>query len=167
MNCRQAEHLWDAYLDGELSDQLRLELEAHRVRCQRCQQALALMEAAGHVIAEQPRSSLNDDFTNQILSESQAYRPATKRRISAVSSVSWAAAAIVAIVITLMYAPISRDSEQAVESVEPRRLVSILEESQFLSDDPIQKSWLRHVVKSDATAMTCVWALVSPPDESI
>ena len=48
MNCSEAEQLFDAFLDGQLTGSLRLELDAHRLRCRRCQQTLAMMEACEH-----------------------------------------------------------------------------------------------------------------------
>jgi hypothetical protein len=51
MNCQQAQRLFDAYLDGELSPALATELGAHRVQCAECRRALALLEVSGHIIA--------------------------------------------------------------------------------------------------------------------
>lgn len=68
MNCVEAERLFDAYLDGELSGALRLELDAHRLRCSICQQKLAMMDACEHIIGTDPRGPrLSADFTDRVM----------------------------------------------------------------------------------------------------
>lgn len=70
MNCSEAEQLFDAYLDGQLTGSLRLELDAHRLRCRRCQQTLAMMEACEHVLtADQRVPALAEDFTERVMSD--------------------------------------------------------------------------------------------------
>jgi len=81
MNCGDVERLLDAHLDGELSGSLRLEFEAHRLHCPRCQQMLAMMEACMHVIATDPNEpGLSDGFTDRLMSRLGEHRPATPRR---------------------------------------------------------------------------------------
>ena len=46
ITCQHARHLFDSYLDGELSANLQTELHAHRLNCTSCQNELALLEAA-------------------------------------------------------------------------------------------------------------------------
>ena len=68
MNCWDAEQLFDAYLDGQLSGTLRLELDAHRLRCPRCRQALAMMDACAHVIStDESRTRVSEDFTDRVM----------------------------------------------------------------------------------------------------
>jgi hypothetical protein len=71
MNCSECEQLFDAYLDGHLAGSLRLEFDAHRLRCPHCQQTLAMLETIGHVIAadahRQPELSVG--FTDRVLAE--------------------------------------------------------------------------------------------------
>lgn len=68
MNCHDAERLLDVHLDGQLSGSLRLEFEAHRLRCPRCRQTVALMEAATRVIASDRRTpGPADDFTDRVM----------------------------------------------------------------------------------------------------
>lgn len=70
MTCSEAERLFDAYLDGYLSGTLRLELDAHRLRCRRCQQTLAMLESCGHVIASDRREpAASMDFTERVMSK--------------------------------------------------------------------------------------------------
>jgi len=70
MNCSEAEQLFDAYLDGQLTGSLRLELDAHRLRCRRCQQTLAMMEACEHVLTADRRvPALAEDFTERVMSD--------------------------------------------------------------------------------------------------
>lgn len=68
MNCSDAERMFDSYLDGLLSGTLRLEFDAHRLRCRRCQQTLAMLESVGHVIASDRRGPmLTTDFTDRVM----------------------------------------------------------------------------------------------------
>ncbi len=69
MNCEQAANLFDAHLDGVLSQSLETELAAHRVKCAMCRQDLALLEVAGHVIASDGAvdDQLEEDFTDRLL----------------------------------------------------------------------------------------------------
>jgi Putative zinc-finger len=68
MDCKQAEQLFDAYLDGELSGTLSTELGAHRLQCANCRRALALLEVTGHIVsADREPESLSPDFTERLL----------------------------------------------------------------------------------------------------
>lgn len=67
MNCVDAEQLFDAYLDNELSGSLRLEFDAHRLRCPQCQRKLALLEACEQVLAAERTPALSDDFTDRVM----------------------------------------------------------------------------------------------------
>lgn len=70
MNCVEAENLYDAYLDGELGGSLRLEFDAHRLRCPLCQQKLAMLEACEQIIAGDRRTpTLSDDFTDRVMAQ--------------------------------------------------------------------------------------------------
>jgi hypothetical protein len=71
MNCSECEQLFDAYLDGHLAGSLRLEFDAHRLRCPHCQQTLAMLETIGHVIAAdaQQQPELSAGFTDRVLQE--------------------------------------------------------------------------------------------------
>ena len=75
MNCSEAEQLFDAYLDGQLTGSLRLELDAHRLRCRRCQQTLAMMEACEHVLTADRRApELSVDFTERVMADTTRRR---------------------------------------------------------------------------------------------
>lgn len=50
MDCDQARNLFDAFLDGELSPSLATELASHRLTCEDCRRALALMEVVEQVV---------------------------------------------------------------------------------------------------------------------
>ena len=68
MHCEQAEQLFDAYLDGELSDALATELGAHRLKCANCRRALALLEVTGHIIGSDNQApGLSDMFSDRLL----------------------------------------------------------------------------------------------------
>jgi len=81
MNCEQANNLFDAYLDGELSPSLETELGAHRLNCPQCRHRLALMEVAGHVIGAESRGdvALPEDFTERLLACIDDPQKASKR----------------------------------------------------------------------------------------
>lgn len=70
MNCHEAEQLFDAYFDGELSESLRLEFDAHRLSCPLCEQKLAILEACAHTISsDQDVPALSDDFTDRVMAQ--------------------------------------------------------------------------------------------------
>lgn len=79
MNCRQAQHLLDSYLDGELPVSLRAEVHAHRLTCPDCQRAMAIVEVAGDVIgSDRPEPLMSLSFTDRVLS---AVRPPEEARV--------------------------------------------------------------------------------------
>jgi len=99
MNCKQAQQLFDAYIDGELSQALATELGAHRVRCNECRRALALLEVSGHILASGDDSaSLSDGFEDRLLAcvEKEASFGNRFRRVLYVA-MPLAAAAVVAL----------------------------------------------------------------------
>ncbi len=68
ITCRDANQLFDRYLDGELPVSLQTELHAHRLSCASCQDELAMHEVCGDVIAldrREPR--LSEGFTDRVL----------------------------------------------------------------------------------------------------
>ncbi len=83
MNCTECERLFDAYLDAQLSGSLRLEFDAHRLRCTRCQQTLAMLETVGHVIAsDREIPALREDFSDRVIRAAAArQRQAPLRRM--------------------------------------------------------------------------------------
>jgi len=83
MNCSDAEQLFDAYLDGELGGSLRLEFDAHRLRCQTCQRKLALLEACEAVLSSAHREpDLSADFTDRVMAEITARASQRPRRLN-------------------------------------------------------------------------------------
>lgn len=102
MNCLQAEQLFDAYLDGQLAGSLRLEFDAHRLRCRRCQQTLAMLESVGTLIAtDTAQPPLPGDFTDRVMaqiSHRAARRPRPLRRLLLVAGAVCQAAAVLAFV---------------------------------------------------------------------
>ncbi len=68
MRCEEAQQLFDAYLDGELSPSLTAELDAHRLQCAECRRALAILEVTGHVLgSDHEPVMLEADFTDRLL----------------------------------------------------------------------------------------------------
>jgi len=97
VNCTHFEALLDSYLDGQLQGTLKLELEAHAVRCERCGHLLGMMDAVGQIIADDvPPVRLPDDFTDRLMGQLQARRP--RSRIFFGSAI----AASVAVVLTAL-----------------------------------------------------------------
>lgn len=104
MNCSECEQLFDAYLDGQLAGSLRLEFDAHRLRCPRCQQTLAMLETIGHVIASTPQTpELAPNFTQRVMQD--VLRPRARiigfplSRVALVAGALAQAAAVLAIAI--------------------------------------------------------------------
>lgn len=100
MNCSDCEKLFDAYLDGQLSGSLRLEFDAHRLRCPRCQQTLAMLEAVGDVIASDASiPELTDDFTERVMAQVATPRAPRairfpRNRLTVITSVALQVAAV-------------------------------------------------------------------------
>ncbi|MFO0973070.1 MAG: zf-HC2 domain-containing protein [Phycisphaerae bacterium] len=70
VTCRNVQHLYDAYLDGELSAPLLAEVEAHLLHCGECQRQVELVRAAGSVMATDASPvRLSDSFADRILAE--------------------------------------------------------------------------------------------------
>jgi len=55
MTCRQIENELSAYVDGELADAVRSEVQAHLGACERCRQRLAQLERLSDGVARLPR----------------------------------------------------------------------------------------------------------------
>lgn len=70
MDCDQARNLFDAFLDGELSPSLATELSSHRLTCEDCRRALALMEVVEQVVKcddDLEPIGLCEGFTDRLL----------------------------------------------------------------------------------------------------
>jgi hypothetical protein len=120
MKCHDAEQLFDAFLDGELTGSLRLEFDAHRLRCQTCQRKLALLEACQAALSTPHREpELPANFTDRVMRTIEGRGP-THRTISLPLRV--AATALPAAAIIALFAFILRPSEMS--SDEPEALVS-------------------------------------------
>lgn len=100
MDCAQAQRLFDAYLDGELSPALTTELGAHRLRCPECRRTLALLEVSGHVLTtDREPDELPRDFTDRLLECIEVAKSPWTHRVRRVVyvGVPLAAAAMVAL----------------------------------------------------------------------
>ncbi len=81
ITCQHARHLFDSYLDGELSANLQTELHAHRLNCTSCQNELALLEACGDVIAMDRREpQLSISFTDRVLMARRGRQMPSRRK---------------------------------------------------------------------------------------
>lgn len=104
MNCAEFEQLLDSYLDGEISGSLRLEFDAHRLRCRRCQLTVAMMESVEHVVtSDRNMPVLSDDFTDRVMASIERQRPLALRlrptRVAVVAGALLQAAAVLALAI--------------------------------------------------------------------
>jgi len=104
MNCSECEQFFDAYLDGQLAGSLRLEFDAHRLRCRHCQQTLAMLETVGHVLASDPPApSLSEEFTARVMCDIAAGQPRKVRfpltRVAVVAGALLQAAAVLALAV--------------------------------------------------------------------
>lgn len=104
MTCSECEQLFDAYLDGQLAGSLRLEFDAHRVRCRRCQQTLSMLEAIGHVIAsDAPGPELSGAFTDRVMGQIERPRRVLRfpLRVAIVTGAVVQAAAVLILALVL------------------------------------------------------------------
>jgi anti-sigma factor RsiW len=112
MRCKDAQKLFDAYLDGELSPSLAAELGAHQLQCPRCRRELALLEVTGHILSSDPEdASLGDDFAERLLACLEQRPP--HRRLKRVQrwlyiGVPLAAAAVIALAFIGVFNPETR-----------------------------------------------------------
>lgn len=106
ITCQHAKHLFDRYLDGELSPSLQAELHAHQLNCTDCQGELALLETCGDVITSDRREpELAASFTDRVLLAHRAQvRPEPRRwgRLVALVGTPMAAAASIAFALMLI-----------------------------------------------------------------
>ncbi|MGB9920519.1 MAG: zf-HC2 domain-containing protein [Moorellales bacterium] len=85
MNCRQAENLISSYLDGELAEAERPELEAHLASCPACRQYAEELEAAqaalaGVFAAAEPPADLFERLMARVREAEAGARPAGRAR---------------------------------------------------------------------------------------
>lgn len=104
MNCSEAERLFDPYLDGELSGSLRLEFDAHRLRCAMCQRKLAMMEACEQIVAGDRRTPvLSPNFSDRVMADLIRRRVETsrtqRRRWTTMAAIGLQAAAVIGFVL--------------------------------------------------------------------
>lgn len=77
VTCRNVEHLYDGYIDGELSAALTAEVQAHLLQCPECQRKVEFLRAAGNVIAtDRTEPSLSQDFARDVLAALPQAAPA-------------------------------------------------------------------------------------------
>ena len=129
ISCEQAQHLFDSYLNDELSASLVAEVDAHRLECAACRHQLVLMEACGNVIrldACEPRPSA--DFTDRlmaILDEEKTSRRwlGISRGMKVAGGLLGVAAAIAAVVV--FYPTAVQDDQIAGAEIPPDMIKSI------------------------------------------
>lgn len=83
ITCRDAQHLFDRHLDGELPPSLQTELQAHRLNCPSCQSELAMAETFGDVIAlDRCEPVMSASFTDRVLLAHRAQARPPRRQWS-------------------------------------------------------------------------------------
>ncbi len=107
ISCRQARHLFDAFLDDELSPAMRTELHTHRLSCPECSRELALLEACADVVRTDRREPmLHEDFTDRVMVAFRSRRPVPAhrwRRIAVFAGSPLAAAAVLVFAFTAWF----------------------------------------------------------------
>ncbi len=164
ISCRHARHLFDSYLDGELSPGLRAELHAHRLACPDCSHQLAILEACADVIRTDRREpTLHADFTDRLMVAFADRKPVPVyrwRRIAVYAGSPLAAAAVLVFAFMAWFEParhgptaIAARSEKLPGSVMQNVLENsgrvltaaekkALDETRPLSQEEVLKGWL-------------------------
>lgn len=151
MNCDQARNLFDAYLDGELSPTMATELSSHRLHCEECRRALALMEVVEQVVRcddDAEPIGLCDGFTDRLLACIEP--PASQRMKSGMRRwVTWgmpltAAAMLGVVILYPVRKPESHHVLGAEEEGEPLPAMTKASSQDGVPDvDTVQASWQR------------------------
>jgi hypothetical protein len=109
ISCRQARHLFDAFLDDELSPAMRTELHTHRLSCPDCSRELALLEACADVVRTDGRGPvLHGDFSDRVMVAFTGRPPVPThrwRRIAVFAGSPLVAAAVLVFAFTTWYHP--------------------------------------------------------------
>lgn len=118
ITCENAKHLFNRYLDGDLSPSMQAELHAHQLQCSECQGEMALLEACGDVVAyDESEPTVSESFTERVLLAHRAQvRPVVRRnwsRLVLTLAAPLAAAACIAFTIMLVE-PNGRDVTRSV-----------------------------------------------------
>lgn len=106
MHCHEFEQLLDAYLERNLHGSLRLEFDAHRIKCRDCQQKLVTMEAFENTLAsDDDLPALSDGFADRVMLAVERQQPRTRRllstRVAVVGGMMLQAAAVLAFAILM------------------------------------------------------------------
>ncbi len=141
MNCSEWEQLLDAYLDDQLAGSLRLEFDAHRLRCRHCQQTLAMLETVGSVVASDPEvPDLSGDFTERVMTQVEQM---PRRRWRPLRIAMYGAGVLqVAAVVMFAFLLNARPAPLAPEELEPEPTVAL--ESAF--EEPDSDAALRAMI---------------------
>lgn len=129
ITCQHARHLFDRYLDGELSSSLRAELHAHQLNCTECQSELAMLEACGDVVAlDRGEPQLSASFTDRVLLARRAQltsrpRPWGRMVLFIGSPLAAAASILLAVMLILPSMPEIHETRTASVVVSPPKPV--------------------------------------------
>lgn len=118
MNCSEFNQMLDLYIDGELSDSQREELEAHAAQCSACREKLADSEQLREIL-----SHMDDDISVPLPAQAawrNAVRIEAKRnRMKKVYSICGAVAAVCVLTVG-MTAMLGQNFPASVAPVSPR-----------------------------------------------
>lgn len=119
MRCETVKELLEAYVEGELDDSQRKELEAHLSGCELCRWELTLTKSIPHLISSLPTPSVPADIipnTLQRLREATTVRWQWTRSFGVFVSRKWRLAVAVSLVLAIFvfgvnYQRINREPE--------------------------------------------------------
>jgi hypothetical protein len=130
ISCEDARHLFDAFLDGELTPSVRAEVHAHRLNCANCSHELALLEACADVIRTDRREPvLSGSFADEVMATYVDRRHVPSRRwqrIAIFTASPLAAAAVLVFAFMMLFQSTAPNSSASL-AVNPngaRRIVS-------------------------------------------
>lgn len=134
ITCREAHHLFDAFLDDDLSPAMRAEMHAHRLQCPECSHELALLEACEDVVrTDRKEPTTSAAFTDNVLAALATKQPVRSHNWGRVTiyigSPLAAAAALAFAVLLLMNASQPKHPERTIVAGAGERLPSKLSNS--------------------------------------
>lgn len=144
MNCLDAEKFLDAYLDGELSGAMRVEFDAHRLRCTRCQQLLTMLESCQHIItADIDTPKLSGDFTNDVMDRVRGVqRPAPRRNLRLWTALLTAPGLAAAVLLAVWLRPVPAPEPAPTLDIEPVMEIWPIDQNQ----PPILQNYVQGVL---------------------
>ncbi|MFW6457061.1 MAG: anti-sigma factor family protein, partial [Planctomycetota bacterium] len=101
MHCENSEQILSAYLDGELSEEERRQVESHIKQCDDCRHELESLRRTVEVLHELPTIPASPDFTSRVLAELNMNE--VPSRITTLWRRGMAVAAVFLVIITAVF----------------------------------------------------------------